>query len=470
MKERRVFILNTLNVLHVIILYYIIDSKSLFLYILSLSLYNIFISSFFHISMKEVLKKLKTNYSKFKLFKLLSLVISVISIIFLLLSILSSDIISLLLKIEDILPIFIMSGLVIFLRPFIKILSEYLENINNNSNYSKLLIIYDILDRVLLLFIAIFSFRIFKLNNTISISLLYLSKIISFIVIIGFLYLNKKLNFKVCDINKDNIDYKKEIKYILTNNNYKSISKIVKNSYYYLSVVILYLVLSTRYNYKIFEIENIITFIYFYGLFLINYIIYIAKEVTKEKNGIDRLYNSFKVMLTFAIILGIISPLICKVVFNNSALSIYLVMINFLAIFILLYDLTYENIKNKTVTYISLFIGLLLKIILIIPLINSFYRMGYNLLYGDIVSTIIGLFTSSIINYIYLRNKEKNNKKYFEKILDILYENIILAIILIIVEFIIPIDTSNYFKSIGLIFIYLLISITYIKLKNKKRG
>ena len=80
------------------------------------------------------------------------------------------------------------------------------------------------------------------------------------------------------------------------------------------------------------------------------------------------------------------------------------------------------------------------------------------------------MFISIIINYIYLRNINKKNDNYFEKILNILYENIILTIILIIVQFIIPMDTNNYFKSLSLIIIYLIISIAFIKIKNKKRG
>ena len=51
-----------------------------------------------------------------------------------------------------------------------------------------------------------------------------------------------------------------------------------------------------------------------------------------------------------------------------------------------------------------------------------------------------------------------------------LYDNIILCIILIILEFIVPIDTNNYFKSVGLMILYLIVSIMFIKIKNEKRG
>ena len=474
MQERKRFILNTLNLIWFIILYYIIGNKSIFLYVLSLSLYNIFLSCFNHISIKESFKKIITTKSKEKIFKYLLLIITVISFLFVLLSILISDITSLFLKINNILPIFILMGITIINKPLIRLLTEYLENVKNNHKYLNIITIYEIIEKILLLLFALFSFRIFKLNIISSISLMYFSKIVSLLIIIYFIYRIRNIGKYNYTIGEDKINYKKEIKKILTNNSHKSMIDMVKNSYYYISIIILYIILSTRYHYQIDGIEKIIIFIYFYAFGIINYLIYLAKSVTKRlpEDALitDKLYQSFQMMLTIAIIFGIISPLTCKVIFNDPNKSIYLTMINFLAIFILLYDTTYENIKNKKMIYISLFIGLIIKIILIVPLINSFYRMGYSLIYGDILSTAIGMFISIIINYIYIRNSNKKNDNYFEKILNILYENIILTIILIIVQFIIPMDTKNYFKSLGLIIIYLIISIAFIKIKNKKRG
>ena len=474
MKEKRRFILKTIDLIWLIALYYIIGNKSIFLYVLSLSLYKVFLSCFSHISIKETLKRVSTTKSKQKIFKYLFLIIIVISLLFLLLSILISDITSIVFKMNNILLIFIFMGISIINKPLIKILAEYLENIKNNHNYLILIPAYEIIEKIFLLIFALLAFRVFKINIVSAISLMYFSKVVSLLIIIYFIYKlrnNKKINYIV---GEDKINYKKEIKYILINNSYTSIINIIKNSYYYISIVILYLILSTRYHYQIDGIEKIITFIYFYAMGIINYFIYLAKSVTSKlpKDALvnDKLFQSFKMMLTIAIIFGIISPLTCKVIFNTSDRSLYLAMTNFLAIFILLYDTTFENIKNKKLIYISLISGLLVKIVLIIPLINSFYRMGYDLIYGDILSTAIAMFISIIINYVYLRNNNKKNDNYFERILNILYENIILAIILIVVQFIIPMDTKNYFKAFGLMIVYLIISIAFIKIKNKKRG
>ena len=367
-----------------------------------------------------------------------------------------------------------MEGLCIFTRPFIKLLSEYLISITGNSKYDNLNFIYKIFNNILLVVIALFLFKVFKLKTVIAIGLLYLPKILSVLIILGILYLLKK-DIKIKNNNIiEKIDLKKEIKNVFSSNIDKSIIEIVKQTYFYISIVILYLVLSTRYNYAINDIENNITFIYLYSITIINYLIYLANminsSITSSISMTNRMYNNFKIMLSIAIVFGIISPLTCKVIFNNPKYSIYLMMTNYLAIFILLYDITYKSIKNKAVIYISLIVGLLTKIILIIPLINAFYRMGYNLIYGDIISSIIGYFISITINYIYIKNHEIVKKNYFDKLLDILFENILLAIILILLEFIIPITTENYFKSLGLIIIYVTISIVFIKIKNKKRG
>lgn len=474
MQERKRFISNTLNLIWFIILYYIVGSKSIFLYVLSMSLYTIFASCFNHISLKESYRKIITTKSKEKIFKYLLLIITVISFLFLLLSILISDLTSIFLKINNTLPIFILMGITIINKPLIRLLAEYLESVKSNHKYLSLITIYEIIEKILLLIFALFSFRIFKLNIISSISLMYFSKTVSLLIMIYFIYRTRNIGKKNYTLGEDKIKYKKEIKKILTNNSHKSMIDMVKNSYYYISIIVLYIILSTRYHYQIDDIEKIITFIYFYAFGIINYLVYLAKSVTeklpKDILVTDKLYQSFQMMLTIAIIFGIISPLTCKVIFNDPSKSIYLTMINFLAIFILLYDTTYENIKNKKMIYISLFIGLIIKIILIVPLINSFYRMGYSLIYGDILSTAIAMFISIIINYIYLRNINKKSDNYFEKILNILYENIILTIILIVVQFIIPMDTKHYFKSLGLIIIYLTISIAFIIIKNKKRG
>ena len=209
MKEKKEFILKTLKLLSIIILYYIIGKKNIFLYVLSITLYNIFTSCFNHISIKENLSKIETKKSKYKLFKLLLLVMTIISFLFLLLSIFISDFLSIFLNINNITLIFIFEGLSIITKPLVKLLSEYLQNIKNNYNYNKLINIFNILDNVLLLIIALFTFRILKLKENIAISLLYLSKILSTIIILLILYL---INRPLKQIKEFNDTHTRKIK------------------------------------------------------------------------------------------------------------------------------------------------------------------------------------------------------------------------------------------------------------------
>ena len=204
--------------------------------------------------------------------------------------------------------------------------------------------------------------------------------------------------------------------------------------------------------------------------YLVDIVLYLVNKICSKRDCFERLYYTFKMFLPLSIILGIISPLVCKVLFNSPDMAIYLVMLNFLGSNLALCQVIINSNNNKKILYISLLLSLFFKILLSIPLINAFYRMGYNLVYGDIVSSIIGFIIIIVINYVYLNYKNKKPVNYLMKIMDIIYDNIILCIILIILEFIVPIDTNNYFKSVGLMILYLIVSIMFIKIKNEKRG
>lgn len=474
MRDKKINI-KLLGLITIIILYYISGSKSMFLYASTLSLYNIFISCFNHITLKETFKKIEYNYSRNKILKYTTINIVIISLLFILLSIFISDAINIFLKIENtFLPYLIMS-LSIITEPIIKVLSEYLESYKKTNLSSNILNIYYILEMITFIIISIITLKFTNLPIYMSISLLYLSKIFSFLVVGTLIYAKiKKLKLNLIKLREEKqISYKKEIKEILINNNHISLINLIKNSYYYISLIVLYAILATRYSYRIDIIEKDLTFIYLYGIYILNFIVDIVTTITKNTNKkekiINYIYISFKNIITVAIIFGVTSPLISKIIFNDNTNSIYLVMITLLSIFIVLYNITFENIKSKKIIYISLISGIVCKLVSIIPLVNAFYRMGYNLVYGDIISTIIGISISVIINYICIKLKNKKEKT-LEKILVALYESVLLCIILVLLQFIIPIKTDGYIKTLFTLTIYIFVSIMFINLKKKKRG
>ena len=77
-------------------------------------------------------------YLKKNRIKILKILITIVVLYFLvciilqMFTILFSDTVSLILKIDNIMPIFIMEGLVIIIKPFIKLLAEYFRNQGKN--------------------------------------------------------------------------------------------------------------------------------------------------------------------------------------------------------------------------------------------------------------------------------------------------------------------------------------------------
>ena len=474
MKGKSVMI-RLIQILTLIILYYISGNSSLFLYASTLSLYNIYVSCFKHITLKETFKNINQNYGKFKILKYVTINMIIIYILFILLSTFISDAMNVFLNINNTFMPYLMMSISVITEPLVRIILEYLESYKMPKLSSNLLKLYYIIENLLLILIGIITINIIKLPVYISISLLYLSKIISLIIIIAIIYLVLKRQKIIFSSIKDErkISYRKEIKEILKNNSNKSIAIVVKNSYYYISIIILYAVLTKRYSYNISYIESIVTFVYLYGIYIINFIkdfiLIITKNNFKDYNVANYIYKVFQNSLTVAIILGITSPLICKILFNTSENSIYFMMLSILLIFISLFDVTYEQLKNKKIICVTLIIGIIVKLILIVPLINSFHRMGYNLVYGDKISTIIGLLFGIIINYICIKINNKTEKT-LDNILVTLYESILLCIILVVLQFIVPMKTDNYLITLFILGIYIFISILFIKLKGKERG
>lgn len=442
----------------------------MFIYLLTIILYNIYVSSFNHIKIKDKLNKIDNNYQKLKIIKYTSLCIGGITLIYVLLSLLISESVNIFLNINKTLLTFIMMSISVVSVPILNLIIEYLEASNKPKVANRLYYTYYVLELTIFLIISFLSINVFKLPVYIMPALLYFPKIISLILIIVIFYLIiKNQNIEKNDNNE--IKYTKELKNILKRDTHYSMIEICKYGSYYISTIVLYLVLSTRYSYDINTIEKDLVFIYLYGITIMEFIVRITLKYVekKAKNVIIELLEIFRYLSIIAIILAITSPLICKIIFNQSNNSIYLAMLGFLAIFIGLFIKTFSHIKNKKIIYISLLVGILSKIILIVPLINSFYRMGYNLIYGDIISTIISLFLSIIINYIYLKNKFKK-EKILDKILTTLYENMILCILLIILQFIIPIKTNNYIITVLIFVVYLAVSVLFFRVKKKERG
>ena len=177
MKKNKDLLINSIYLITLIILYYIIGKKSIYLYVLTISLSNIFLSCISNITIKPTLDNTKAYHTKEKVFKLTTLTLIFIMLIIALLSICISDITSIFLHISDTLPIFVLMAISTINKPLINIYTEYLENVTNKKLQERSIFIYQVLSNILLILTAILAFRIFKTSIILAISLLYGSRI-----------------------------------------------------------------------------------------------------------------------------------------------------------------------------------------------------------------------------------------------------------------------------------------------------
>lgn len=463
--KKKVNIIYLLFILFIILFSRITKNSNIIALVISSSLGILIYNTFSKISINNVLEKYKNKY---KIYKISIIATSIIFTIFALLSFLLGNIIS----IEGLNIVNIVAVLFILTIILIKLTGVYLEKINYKKLGNKLLSIYELLIIIISSITSIIIYKVFNLKDYINIIILYSVNIIIFLIIMLLLYIFifRKNKNKV----KEKYNYKELIKNIFNIDNNIVIYSIIKESYIYTSIIVLYYILINKYNYSYKSTSIIITNIYFYGIIFIRYINYLLKKY------LDFNYNDFNkyivkiinYLLSICILLMIISGPICRLLFNtNNFLFDLIILLFFYTLYGYVID-TSIKVNNNKINKISLLSGLIIKLIFEIPLINANYRMGYNLSFGGILSIIIGMTISIIISIIFINKKLKINiLDNFNNILNIIYQNIILCLILILFTLIVKVDTQGIISSILVIIFYIFITILFYiirKLINKK--
>ena len=258
-------IIKLLNFLKIIPFYYITKSDSIYLYLLSISLYNIYSVLFSDVSIFPYIKDKYYIYVKNKIFFAAIKKLLFINMFFIVISIVLSDITSIIFNIDHTFIVFLIMSLTISLDRMVLLFKEYILSFKYKKLANNIYYLYYYLDIFLFLLIALICFRILKLPNYISISCLYLSKMISFLIVTIISYFKtKSIIVKDNKMDDKNINYKKINKEIFKIDN-KSIALIFRNSYIYISVLMMYLILNSRYNYEIEYISNNVVFLYYYS-------------------------------------------------------------------------------------------------------------------------------------------------------------------------------------------------------------
>lgn len=475
---------NIISFLLLILLYNFTKDCNMFLLTLSFSMLIIYTSIFSTTSIKSKLETLynkKYYYSINKIFKNSIILVTIITLVLTLISYLTS----LLINIKGLSIVNISMCIYLLTSTIIKLEGEYISIIKSKKLGNNLLNIYNIVNNILLLITIILLYKVFKLENYLNISILYLISLIPFIIINILIYIFIFKNKKEVQKREENkLNYIKETKKILVTNKISTIFNIIQSSYIYLIIVILYFILTNKYNYNYDTIGIYITSIYFYGINTIYFIYKIIKSIyidkfneikdkiiNKENYNLINIINKIvSLSISLTILLIIISKPLNNLLFNNKDMNIIL-NVSYILVFYILYNLIINlNIicnKEKNII-ITLFTGLIITLITSIPIINSSYRMGYNLVGGSLISIILGIIISIIIGIILIKKKLKlsllNN---FNDILNMIYENIIYSLVLVLFTFIVKVNINSIIKSILVIIFYIFITIIFYITKEK---
>lgn len=445
-------VVNILSIIFVILLFYSTKNSDMLSLTVSFSMFILYNSIFSTTS-------IQTN--NYKIFKYSLLSIFILGIPLTIISYLTGDI----LNIEKLNIINIFMTISVITNIIIKLTKEYLNNINYKKLSNNLFNIYTFSTLIVKIILTILFFNVFKTTNYINIILLYSVDIFIFIIlsIISYILVFKKIKVKEDKNTKINI---KEITNVLITNKKNAIYNLISTSYIYTSIIILYYILSNKYNYSYNNVSVYITNTYFYGLILIYYIHIIIKKylnINIKEDFNNNFNKTIKVLLTIIILLTVISkPLSYLIVGSSTNILVNLIPLLFtytIYDFVINTNMFYNKEKN---IIIILVVGLIIKIMFEIPFINAIYRMGYSLALGDILSIVLGMIITLTIGIILIKKKLKLNLlNNFNESLNIIYQNIIYALVLILFTLIVKIDTNTIISSLLVIIFYIFITILF---------
>ncbi|MBQ6323942.1 MAG: polysaccharide biosynthesis protein [Bacilli bacterium] len=128
-----------------------------------------------------------------------------------------------------------------------------------------------------------------------------------------------------------------------------------------------------------------------------------------------------------------------------------------------------QSLKDYKAVFISLATGVMVKFILNVNLLIIFHKMNFPAYYGVITASIFGYVTSFIVCLIILNKKyEINFEDCVNNFIEILCGSMLMALVLFILRFIVPITVANRLLNLVIIILYTIVGIvTYFIYTNK---
>ena len=462
-------ILEFINILMLIPLYYFTEGNNMFLFTFGLILYLLISSMFKNISFKEILKGYydkKAYYTKNKLFWLSSIILIILNILIMGILFVTFYYLNSYFKDEHLLMIMMFMSLSLFVIPEIKLIQEFINVHNVKKDILKLF--YFI--RNILVFVLLILNITIKIENYIFIMWLFLTNLITFILIgiyLYFTFFKYKKRYHLKDKRLPDESVNKVFKYVkgvFTNNFYDTFITFTSYLYLYIGIIFLYLSLRYKYNYT----NEVLTYTYLY-LTLIPLIIYYLFDIYKSKikNIFNFIVNRFLIIILLLMVMG--NAMLFLIYGNDIYSDVYVFELLFL-FFDIIYKVILDNIQkkgNKKILFYIIIPGIMIKLFLTLPLITSFKLMGYNIVLGSITASIIGIIVSSILGFIVLYNRKMVNfNNNANVIFDFIYKNIIFISLLLIFRLLIGDDYNTRLDALIEIILYSVFICGYLYVYN----
>jgi O-antigen/teichoic acid export membrane protein len=269
-------------------------------------------------------------------------------------------------------------------------------------------------------------------------------------------------------------------------------SSLILSFYHFVDLSTIVRTMTMGLNYETMEAETVISILITWGLKL-NMIVmaistglttslipnitssYVKKNVEDLRNKINRAIELlFFVTFPMTIGLSLLAKPVWTIFYGYSELGSlvfrYSIVIALFASLLVILNVTMQSLNEYRRMFIFVFIGFIVKTLFNIPLMYSFHALGLHASYGVITATILGYFISILLVLNFL-NKELrvNFDDTFMKTLNIIFTVIIMGIIILLLQFVIPVDTANRLMALALVIFYSIIGASiylYITIKN----
>lgn len=495
-----------LGVIYVIPFYSIIGEQGGALYGYSYTIYNFFLS-LSTVGFPLAISKLTSEYNtlnmlneKIRLYKLSRNCIFIFSVIcFLICFIFAPQVANLIIgniengnTIEDVSFTIRMVSFALLVVPLLSIMRGYLQGHKYIKEPSISQVIEQIIRVAVILIGSYLTLKVFNLSLKTTIGICVFASCIGGIV--SYLYLantmrkNKdKLTPK--EITESKISNKEIIKRIIT----YSIPFIIiscANQIYNSTDMILMLRTLPKLEYAGLEVETISSIFTTWGPKINSIVIAIANGliisliphivslyVKKDNDGVNKVFNKcLKIVLLLIIPLAIFLSLnansIWTIFYGSNKYGPMIIKFNILltildSLYIIVNSLL-QSLSKYKVLFTSVITGIIINLALDIPLMYLFNRLGLEAFHGAIFSTFLGLSTSIIIPFIYLKKKLNFNYKETIKILPRSIINIAIVIIIdLALSLILPINsTSRIIQILNICIIGIITGLVYLILSR----